>query len=126
MNYLILVIVAIIFFFIGRKTVKMFAPKEAEDLKELQDESRKALAERTEQRKAKILEFMKKEAIHKSELQLCGIDSSRKEFNREDVEKLLDVGGNTARKYLNELEAEGKINQMGETGPDVFYTLKTP
>ncbi|MCK5021724.1 MAG: DeoR family transcriptional regulator [Candidatus Pacebacteria bacterium] len=42
-----------------------------------------------------------------------------------DVEKLLDVSGATARKYLNELEDEAKITQIGKSGKDVYYTLKT-
>jgi Fic family protein len=68
---------------------------------------------------------MKKEAVHSEELKLCGIDATRKEFTRVDVEKLLEVSEATALKYLDELEAEGRISQMGGRGPNVFYSLKT-
>ena len=39
-----------------------------------------------------------------------------------DVENLLGVSDATAERYLNELEAEGKVKQTGETGRGVFYT----
>ncbi len=41
-----------------------------------------------------------------------------------DVEKLLNVSDATATNYLQELENEGKIKQVGETGRSVFYKLK--
>lgn len=129
MNYIILIIVGLICFYLGRSTAsKMpagFSVLSKEKLKAMQSDAHEALKERTEKRKAKILEFMKKEAVHSEELQLCGIDASKKEFTRSDVEKLLEVSEGTALKYLNELETEGKIHQMGTNGPDVYYTLKT-
>ena len=48
MNYLILIIVAIISFTIGRKTAKTFTPKQAEEMSKMRAESREALTERTE------------------------------------------------------------------------------
>ena len=97
---------------------------EAEELTELQGQAQQAVRERTQRRKAKVVEFMKKEAVHQHALQMCGIETSREEFTRSDVEKLLDVSPGTARKYLNELEAEGRVTQVGETGPNVYYVLK--
>lgn len=107
----------------GRDPGKPREGSDYEQLKGLQGKAKEALAERTEERKEKILEFMKKEAEHLGELQLCGVDTTRKEFDRRDVEKLLDVSDTTALKYLDELEAEGKIVQVGEAGPKVFYEL---
>ena len=124
MNLYLLIIVAVVSFFIGRSTKKTFIPMDKEGMHEIGIEARKALERRTEERKEKILEFMKKEAEHLGELQLCGVDTNRKEFDREDVEKLLDVSDTTALKYLDELEAEGKIVQVGNVGRDVHYTLK--
>ena len=130
MNYIIFVIVALVSFWLGRETGKKentgFTAVPKEELKALQRDAHEALEERTEKRKAKILEFMKKETVHKEELKLCGIDASKKEFTRPDVENLLEVSAVTARKYLNELEAEGKIVQVGTSGKDVYYMLKTP
>ena len=47
----------------------------------------------------------------------------KKGITCENVEKLLDVSGATARKYLDELEDENKIKQIGKTGRNVYYTL---
>jgi len=41
-----------------------------------------------------------------------------------DIEKLLGVSDATATRYLDELEKEGKVRQIGTTGHAVFYTLK--
>lgn len=123
MNYLILIIVAILSFIIGRKTAKTFAPKKEEELSEIRKEAMEALTERTEKRKEKILYILENEGVHQEELKACGVSDIRKGITTANVEKLLDVSGATARKYLNELEAENKIKQIGTTGRDVYYTL---
>ena len=41
-----------------------------------------------------------------------------------DVEKLLNVSNATAERYLNELEKQGKVVQVGTTGQNVFYKPK--
>ena len=124
MNSYLLIILAlgiVLGIWMGRRS-KGNAQKE--QLRGLEGKAKEAVERRTGERKEKILEFMKKEAEHLGELQLCGVDTNRKEFDREDVEKLLGVSDNTALKYLNELEAEGKIMQVGEAGPKVYYSLK--
>jgi len=40
-----------------------------------------------------------------------------------DVEKLLGVSDATATNYLQELEDENKIEQVGKTGSGVYYIL---
>ena len=84
---------------------------------------RKALNERTEKRKEKILYLMNSEAVHQEELKACNVADLKKGITSENVEKLLDVSNQTARKYLNELEDENKIKQIGKTGRDVYYVL---
>lgn len=130
MNYLILIIVAIVSFIIGRKTAQNFrstgenfAPKQKEELSAMREGAMEALTERTEKRKEKILYILENEATHQEELSACGVDDIAKGITTANVEKLLDVSGATARKYLNELEAENKIKQIGTTGKDVYYTL---
>lgn len=130
MNYLILIIVAVVSFAVGRKTARnarsesrTFAPKQPEEILEMQEEAREALTERTEKRKRKILNLMDSEAVHDEELKACGVIDIKKGITTENVEKLLDVSGATARKYLNELEEESKIRQIGKTGRGVYYTL---
>lgn len=43
------------------------------------------------------------------------------EINNSDVRKLLNVSDTTACRYLNDLEAEGLIKQIGSDGPKVYY-----
>jgi len=38
-----------------------------------------------------------------------------------DLEILLDVSDATAARYLDELEKEGQIRQVGSVGPQVYY-----
>lgn len=42
-----------------------------------------------------------------------------------DVENLLGVSDATATRYLDELEKEGKLRQVGETGRGAHYTSTT-
>ena len=46
-------------------------------------------------------------------------------ISNNDVEKLLSVSDATATNYLQELENEGRIDQIGKTGRSVSYSLKT-
>jgi Fic family protein len=113
-------------FFVKDKTQKSFAPRQAEEMDEMRKEAHEALAERTEKRKEKILEFMNSEAVHQKELKACDIQgesSERAKVTCSDIERLLEVSGGTARKYLNELEDESKIKQIGERGKDVYYEI---
>ena len=41
-----------------------------------------------------------------------------------DIEELLGVADSTATKYLQRLEDEGKIKQVGSTGSSVYYIKK--
>ena len=128
MNYLTLIIVAIISFALGRQSKKSFMPKQAEkpyfaeatkdELDDMRKEAHEALSERTEKRKERILEFMNSEAVHQKELKACDLEAPTsprlRRANKQgivcsDIEKLLEVSGATARKYLNELEGENKI-----------------
>ncbi len=70
---------------------------------------REALFKRTEKRKEKIME------------RVC----AQGRITNDEVEELLLVSNNTALKYLNELEKEGKLEQKGATGRGVHYTLKS-
>lgn len=40
-----------------------------------------------------------------------------------DIEKLLGVADSTVTRYLEELEREGKIHQVGTEGRSVFYEV---
>lgn len=65
--------------------------------------------EEKERRKVKILELLQKQET----------------ITNNDVEKMLGVSDATATNYLQELEDENKIDQIGERGRFVSYRLKT-
>ncbi|MBU1092326.1 winged helix-turn-helix transcriptional regulator, partial [Patescibacteria group bacterium] len=39
----------------------------------------------------------------------------------EDVQNLLGVSDATATRYMDELEKEGLVRQVGTSGPNVYY-----
>jgi Fic family protein len=43
------------------------------------------------------------------------------EIHNEDVRELLKVSDSTACRYLDDLETEGLIKQIGSDGPKVYY-----
>lgn len=58
-----------------------------------------------EERKKKILDFLK----------------SNEKITNNDVEKLLSVSDATATRYLDEFEKDGVIKQIGVIGKGVYY-----
>lgn len=70
---------------------------------------REAISRRTQKRKARIMERV----------------STEGRVTNDEVEELLLVSNNTALKYLNELEKEGKLEQRGTTGRGVYYVPKS-
>ena len=112
MNYIILIIVAIVSFAIGRKTARnarsegrIFAPRQHKEILEMQEEAREALTERTERRKVKILNLMNGEAVHDEELKACGV---------EDIKKGIESSFAQAVKARNYL--------LSKDSPEIFYS----
>lgn len=66
-----------------------------------------------EANKKKILKFMEEKSL------IADMDQMRIVNN--DVEKLLGVSNATAERYLQELEKEGILKQMGIIGRGVYY-----
>ena len=44
-------------------------------------------------------------------------------ISNNDVVKILNISSASVRRYLDDLEVEGKIKQVGKTGQKVFYTV---
>lgn len=103
-----------------RKPVSPITKKTAH---ELQEAASAALHERTEDRKDGIIKIMKEATERHEELAACGLATERKGVTRSDIEELLGVSSQTALKYLDELEAEGRVSQIGIRGKDVYYML---
>lgn len=97
MNYLILIIVAVVGIALGM----YFAGRKGGGL--LTEQSRKKA-----ENKERVLGFLQE----------------NEKATNNDIEKLLGVSDATAERYLNELEKEGKLTQHGKIGQGVFYTLK--
>lgn len=97
MNYLILITVAIVGIALGR----YLARRRSYGL--ISSQSRKKA-----ENKKKILEFLR--------------ENERVVNN--DIEKLLGVSDATVTRYLDELEKEGRVRQVGATGRAVYYVLK--
>ena len=99
------------------------APKTKEQMSRIREEAGKALDERTDERKEKILKALK-EAQDDFKMG-CNLrdGENQKGMTCWGVEELLGVSKPTALKYLDELEAEKKIEQVGTSGPGVYYVL---
>lgn len=101
-------------FFLGKRTEKgrnhQIAPSFADSrvAKEARRKGEIAVAKRIEKRKARIMERARKKG----------------RITNDDVEDLFCISDSTARNYLNKLEAEGKLTQVGESGRGVYYTPK--
>jgi len=123
-NIIFLIIGVAIGFFIKGRMIKTPTLKSPDELADMRVEAKEAFKERLDERKKKILDFMATEAKHQKELQNCSVADTKPGITSADIEKLLDVKEDTARKYLNELEQEGLIEQIGTTGKGVYYKLK--
>ncbi len=98
MNYVILIIVAIVGIALGMYIARQKA-------------NAGFIAKQMEQKaenKQKILAFVQEHG----------------KIQNNDVEKLAGVSNATAERYLDELEKEGKLTQHGTIGQGVFYTPK--
>lgn len=130
MNYIYLIIAGVLGYVFGKKfgkkqtNVHRFDEFSKSEIQNIQKKAGNALHKRTENRKEKILEMMKNEAEHQKKLEACNLDRKPAQVTSSDVEKLLDVSNDTARKYLNELESENKIEQVGDRGAGVYYKLR--
>ena len=78
MNIIWIIIVGVIGFVIGRRSVRRFRGQSAETLAELREESREALDERTEKRKEQILEMMKDFEVQQKIVESCDIKNAKR------------------------------------------------
>lgn len=74
--------------------------------KAMSKKGREAVQARIAKRKARIMERARREG----------------KVTNDDVEDLFCISDATSRNYLNELEAEGALTQVGTTGRGVHYT----
>ncbi len=68
--------------------------------------------------------LVRSEKKAKNKEQILVFLKENEKIKNNDIEKLLNVSDSTATRYLDELEKEEKIKQIGKTGQGVFYILK--
>ncbi len=103
MLYVIIILIIIILILIlSRKKIKEIVVYQS------------ARQKQREESKGKIL----------NELTLRQTQGKEAKITNNDVEKLLGVSDATATRYLDELEKQGKVRQVGKTGRSVYYQLK--
>jgi len=66
-----------------------------------------------------VLRQAKEKAEHKQKI--LELLASRQKVSNNDVQKELGVSDATVTRYMEELEKEGKVRQVGKTGQSVFY-----
>ena len=118
-----MIVIGLSGYWLGTLMAKRFKPKTGDEMAEMQEDSREALSERTEDRKEKILGMMEDKKNGKGGFSGCSVEEGKEGIVRTDVEKLLDVSRNTADKYLDELEKDGKVEQVG-SGTSFQYLKK--
>ncbi len=131
MNYTILIIVGIAGFLLGKYmseknsikkgNIENMSENKREDMLE---KSKEALSERLDNRLDKILEFMKREELHQKQLLGCDLEAPIDGVTCNQIESLLDVSESTALKYLNGLENEGKVKQIGKGLKTTYILIK--
>lgn len=57
----------------------------------------------------------------KNKESILGILETQSSLTNNHIEQLLGISDATATRYLDELEKEGKVRQVGKTGRHVYY-----
>ncbi len=94
----LIIVILIIAYYVAR--IKGMKKEQVEPANEAREENK-------EENKEKIMRFLQE----------------KDEIRNNDVEQLLGVQDAMATRYLDELEKEGKIKQVGEEGRGVYYKL---
>jgi predicted HTH transcriptional regulator len=96
MEYLVLFLAGVLALLLVRRKTQRVAYRQS------------AQRQRIEQRKVLIVEYLK--------------HSGR--ITNDEAQDLLSISDTTATEYLDELEAEGKVQQVGKTGRGVHYVTR--
>jgi len=100
MEYLILIIIGIVGIWIGYK-----------------------LAIKVKERKGGFgaHNVARREQVEEAKRRIMGLFEAKEQITNDNVEELLKISNTTTFRYLEELEREGKIKQVGNPGRSVFY-----
>ena len=75
---------------------------------------------------AGLIEKQAEEKERNKEAILGLMESGNQPLTNSHVHQMLGIPESTATRYLDELEKEGKIRQVGETGQSVYYEKSGP
>ena len=71
-------------------------------------------------KKESLIEIQAREKSTKKK-SILGLLETQDKLSNNYIEKMLGFSDATAERYLDELEKEGKVKQMGDTGSGVYY-----
>ena len=75
-------------------------------------------------RKVVVYQSVKRKVVEENKGKvLQALEQGRGKITNDEVQKLLGVSDATATRYLDELEKQGKVKQVGEKGRFVYYEL---
>lgn len=76
---------------------------------------------RARDKKIGLIERQRREKERDKEAILGILDEVESPLNNNLIEQYLGISDATATRYLEELEKEGKVKQVGQTGRSVYY-----
>lgn len=122
MNYIILIIAGIVGIAIGRylgkrRGMKKMGTSFHEDMAEQDLEKPDPI----ESLRATNEQFAEKKEENKQKILAYFDNAQDNKVTNNDIEKLLGVSDATVTRYLDELEKQGFIRQVGKTGMGVYY-----
>ena len=89
-------------------------------------ELRKRLTEQAKKLGGGFINFLSGRIIkkEKSKEKIIFYIEEHKKATNEDIRRLLNVSQRSVVNYMNELQKESKIEQVGKTGRSVYYRFK--
>jgi len=111
--FILVVVAAVLLLMVfAQKDAKKYGTKTSEELVGLA----KAVFDRTLKKQANLDKIMN--------LLATSTSSGQAELSNAEIRQALKVSSRTAVRYLDELEKQGKVEQIGKTGQTVTYRLK--
>jgi len=109
---IILVLAVLLMVIFARQEAKIYNTKTSEELVGIA----KTVFDRTLKKQANLDKIMS--------LLATSTSSGQAELSNAEIRQALKVSSRTAVRYLDELEKQGKVEQIGKTGQTVTYRLK--
>lgn len=116
MGYMLLFIIAVVVIFV---IIVLLLPRPARDKVVGICEAAIGLDARKRENKEKILELLRESSAFAQ-----GSGETREGLSNSDIREALGVSDRSVVRYMNELEREGKVEQVGATGRGVVYRVK--